>query len=403
MKLPSSARQKSARETIPSCPTVEIKTVTWPKDSHGLFDYENSAYEMKKFSVNNASKFFRVENSIEMFNKPFPQPTPSSPAPFENFEPLFSIVQDSASPSRFFVEVNDRKGQQEDPSTALPSQYLIVRSLKCSDGKVQRGCPLTAGQIIKLGRIEFRILEVCVSADTSFDAIDYRLYQHDSVFDVETQNEPPFAKERLCRYCYSEHIDDGSEVDDVMLYMCDCKGSAGGLHFACLKTWINYKTVTKSQYNNILTYQLKKLECDVCLKPFPRRMRYRGGVHEFLAIEKPKGPYLIIERVVPDASFASNISIIALEDKQEIRIGRGHVCDLRVSDISVSRLHALVKFDKDRFLIFDNDSKFGTLVKLDRHFPVQAEKAAIQVGRSVFTFVLKHKSDPKRLPPPADH
>jgi len=28
---------------------VEIKAVTWNKDSHGLFDYENSYYDMKKF------------------------------------------------------------------------------------------------------------------------------------------------------------------------------------------------------------------------------------------------------------------------------------------------------------------------------------------------------------------
>ena len=28
---------------------VEIKAVTWNKDSHGLFDYENSCYDMRKF------------------------------------------------------------------------------------------------------------------------------------------------------------------------------------------------------------------------------------------------------------------------------------------------------------------------------------------------------------------
>lgn len=28
---------------------VEIKAVTWNKDSHGLFDYENSYYDMRKF------------------------------------------------------------------------------------------------------------------------------------------------------------------------------------------------------------------------------------------------------------------------------------------------------------------------------------------------------------------
>ena len=46
-------------------------------------------------------------------------------------------------------------------------------------------------------------------------------------------------------------------------------------------------------------------------------------------------------------------------------MGRGHESDLRVSDISVSRCHAIMKFDvngSDKFYIEDNLSKFGTLV-----------------------------------------
>ena len=30
---------------------VEIKSVNWNKDSHGLFDYENNLYDMMKFQV----------------------------------------------------------------------------------------------------------------------------------------------------------------------------------------------------------------------------------------------------------------------------------------------------------------------------------------------------------------
>lgn len=76
-----------------------------------------------------------------------------------------------------------------------------------------------------------------------------------------------------------------------------------------------------------------------------------------------------------------------------MKIGRGHLCDLRVTDISVSRVHALIKFIDDKFMIFDNDSKFGTLVLLDKDYPVKTDKAAIQIGRTVFTFVLKYKND----------
>lgn len=43
-------------------------------------------------------------------------------------------------------------------------------------------------------------------------------------------------------------------------------------------------------------------------------------------------------------------------------MGRGHESDLRINDISVSRLHAMIKFKDGKFLLEDNLSKFGTLV-----------------------------------------
>jgi pSer/pThr/pTyr-binding forkhead associated (FHA) protein len=49
---------------------------------------------------------------------------------------------------------------------------------------------------------------------------------------------------------------------------------------------------------------------------------------------------------------------------QEVSIGRGNDNEIRVNDISVSRIHAFIKKDpKDgSFFIEDNQSKFGTLV-----------------------------------------
>jgi len=45
-----------------------------------------------------------------------------------------------------------------------------------------------------------------------------------------------------------------------------------------------------------------------------------------------------------------------------VNIGRGHDSDLRVNDISVSRLHATIKLKKTGFYLTDQKSKFGTLV-----------------------------------------
>lgn len=42
--------------------SVEMKAVTWQKDSHGLFDYETKSLSVKKYRVDSACKIFRNGN-----------------------------------------------------------------------------------------------------------------------------------------------------------------------------------------------------------------------------------------------------------------------------------------------------------------------------------------------------
>ena len=377
------ARPKSLRQENADSAIIEVKTVTWSKDSHGLFDYENPEYEMSKFKFLHPAIFYRHNNEIKMCAKA------ERPSSFSQGNGVLSISQDPSSPQNFFIDVPGDFGGQRGPL----SQYLIVRSLKSRDNKTQRGLPLCPGQVVKLGRVEYRVLEVCSRAGEASQAVQYSLYQQDSVFDVASQNQRADGKEPLCRFCYSDCLGDVPAVDNLMLYMCDCKGSAGGIHFACLRTWINYKIVSKNQFMNITSYKWKKLECDICKRPYPRKIAFDGEVYEFLAVQKPAKPYIIIEKLVPEVNFSSDISIISLEDQQEVKLGRGHLCDLRVSDISVSRFHAYIRFMEGNFVLFDNNSKFGSLVLLDKSYPISAEKAAVQIGRTVFTFVLKQGSE----------
>lgn len=69
-------------------------------------------------------------------------------------------------------------------------------------------------------------------------------------------------------------------------------------------------------------------------------------------------------------------------------MGRGHESMIRVNDISVSRLHAILSLKHDSVYLQDNSSKFGTLVLLKG----SSQKLEIdtnymfQVGRSVLSF-----------------
>jgi hypothetical protein len=374
------SRSQSIPKQRTTVPTVEIKAVTWNKDSHGLFDYENSYYDMKKFQLTKSVRLYRNKNEILSQEKS---------ALDEEIEPeseyLLSLTKDPNQPDKYHVDV---PGDFPAANRISRPIYLIIRSLKCKDGRSQRGYTLQPGDIMKLGRIDYRILEIAnkeqvlTNNPLSNDLVNL---MPSLVFDGDAIVERPTTEESLCKYCLMEHISEDPLLN-LMLHLCKCKE---GVHYQCLKSWMQYKIVAKAS-TNIISYQWKKLDCEICLTPWPRKIKFQNHLHELITVEKPSSPYIIIEKLSQDSSASSTMSIIIPDGTNQIKLGRGHQCDLRISDISVSRVHALLKYEDDKFLVFDNDSKFGTLILLTQNHPVKYDKAAVQIGRTVFTFVLKN-------------
>lgn len=60
-----------------------------------------------------------------------------------------------------------------------------------------------------------------------------------------------------------------------------------------------------------------------------------------------------------------------------------------MTDISVSRVHAKITHKNGKFVLFDNNSKFGTLIKINGRHKLTTERCAIQVGRTVLINVVK--------------
>ena len=87
-----------------------------------------------------------------------------------------------------------------------------------------------------------------------------------------------------------------------------------------------------------------------------------------MTIAKPNKPYIIIESLnrnnLDGGKEERCLHLIAAKENTPIRIGRGHQCEIRLTDISVSRSHAQIIFKGDQFYIKDQKSKFGTLIKL---------------------------------------
>ena len=71
-----------------------------------------------------------------------------------------------------------------------------------------------------------------------------------------------------------------------------------------------------------------------------------------------------------------------------MNIGRGQNCELNISDISVSRMHSFINFEKNHFYLFDLNSKFGTLVELKKDMEV---KGSIRLQHNGCSMVIEAK------------
>lgn len=61
-------------------------------------------------------------------------------------------------------------------------------------------------------------------------------------------------------------------------------------------------------------------------------------------------------------------------------------------------MHAYIKFENNKFILTDNNSKFGTLLLLKEPLAFNEEKIAVQIGRTVLTLALKYIQVEQNLP-----
>jgi hypothetical protein len=88
-----------------------------------------------------------------------------------------------------------------------------------------------------------------------------------------------------------------------------------------------------------------------------------------------------------------SIHIIKLQENMEVLFGRSNECNIIIDDISVSRKHAWIKYEKGRVYLKDNKSTFGTLLLLRRDIQIIKRNLYLQAGRTFLEIILKDFKD----------
>jgi FOG: FHA domain len=102
---------------------------------------------------------------------------------------------------------------------------------------------------------------------------------------------------------------------------------------------------------------------------------------DLINIEKPEESYIVFETKTEEGVC---LTVIPIQGKKNLRLGRGYDSDLRLSDISVSRNHANIKVKNSGLYLEDLQSKFGTLIKISKDICLDNDsKIQLQCGRTV--------------------
>lgn len=156
--------------------------------------------------------------------------------------------------------------------------------------------------------------------------------------------------ERKCRFCWNSEADEANPL----LGTCKCKGTVAQIHYGCLAAWLQSRQQSKLSVN-FSTYFWKAFECEICKTAYPLMMKAEGRIYNLVKYDKPQGDYMVLESLSQEKNTSRIIHIIRPSSTKTVfKLGRGHESDLRINDISVSRCHTKIKFERGKFLLEDN-------------------------------------------------
>ena len=203
-----------------------------------------------------------------------------------------------------------------------------------------------------------------------------------------SQNKSNSEKKNICRICYCDEV----EVNSPLLNICNCSGEIKYMHLNCLSHWLETKSKILNFSNNICKQIFfNKIFCEICKEKYPeivfdliKKKTYQVYKPEdiFSFLNNLYNNYIIFEsfELINQKKI---IYIISFDEKNAISLGRGQECDVRLGDVTVSRMHSLILRTKEnKILIKDAGSKFGTLILLQaKKILINNKILSIQIGK----------------------
>lgn len=329
--------------------SVQMNSTTWSRNSHGLFDYESLDVHKNTFEVTEPVAVVRTGNSISVMAEDVQLPKGSNP--------LIRLTQRNGT----FAAENISH------YTGARKPWLVVRDLP------EQRYKLEEGDNFKLGRFKFRVRQLAGLGES----VQLELDKGQTINCEEEEK----SASKICRIC----LEEGAR-DDVLLSPCACKGTIQYVHFRCLRNWVrNRVDFTEGGF-----HVYKTQRCELCKKHFPKNVRTADGqLCSFVETPEMVPPFIVLE-CAGHHERGQALHVASLAQKRILKLGRGHLSDVRFDDMSLSRWHATIRISDGRFYLEDNKSKFGTLVAMKPLQLLDVESfVSVQVGQTVLSMTVR--------------
>ena len=385
---------------------------SWNKDSNLLFDYESSDYYLYNQTVDKGGILTRNGKKFDFL--------PKTKKRQENYMGTISHKGD-----QYYIEYDEKLESEENIPSLDEKMWIVIRNTQFKENE---GYRLRDGDLMKLGKVIFKVKEIKVESSNKRrheNKFPQNLNSASSINNNNNNNKSQMVKERTfvdiknqfgskgidfdhkntnnvdipdipkdkkkkyilpqCRIC----LMDDNEPENPLVNPCNCIGSVRFIHVECIKKWLMSKITTK-MFNFLIVHSFKNLECEICKKTLPEKIKFKNEIINIYEMQKPDNNYIMLESISREKRENRYLYIIHLKDKQSIKLGRANDSDVRMTDISVSRNHATLKLYNGYLYLQDNNSKFGSLISLNSNVLISPQRQlAIQCGRLYLLFNMK--------------
>ena len=379
--------------------SYKINCVTWGKDAHALFDYESEEIVKNIFTLGRGGKIFLDNEKGTTTYEPDNQEdgfflTGGHSSSSEGC--LINFFNEYGSHTRVTKKIKDEYEFNKENITEVQSMIYYVIAQKELKGikreyKSEYNYKPEIYDIIRFGRVQFIVRSMkdkSCSSDGESNDIKSIFLPNDNSNLKQTLNN----KVLICELCEKKETDN---INNPIIKICPCK-KCPLLHINCFKN--EYLKKDKMFYYSNKDYMNGSLKivslinflCPLCNEPYNPIIKINSRFYNILPYSFDKNIFhIVLESInfVKDGVYCIMVIIFTFPNKkEEFFLGRGHEATFKISDISISRVHAKIYLKDENIVIDDLGSKFGTLLLARNSIDVGEmieKKMKIQIGRNV--------------------